>query len=77
MDDSENKKSNEELFDEKVEAAAKECGVELTEAQIAKLKEAATPSRGETGELTDEELEAVAGGDLKDKLKKKIKELLF
>ena len=28
-------------------------------------------------ELSDEELEAVAGGDLKDKLKRKIKELLF
>ena len=28
-------------------------------------------------ELTDEELEAVAGGDLKDKLKRRIKEMLF
>ena len=28
-------------------------------------------------ELTDEELEAIAGGDLKEKLKSKIKELLF
>lgn len=29
------------------------------------------------GELTDEELAGVTGGDLKDKLKRKIKELLF
>ncbi len=28
-------------------------------------------------ELSDEELDKVAGGDLKDKLKKRIKELLF
>ena len=28
-------------------------------------------------ELTDEELEAVAGGDVKDKLKRRIKEMLF
>ncbi len=75
MDDSGNKKSNTELSDEKIEAAAKECGLELTEEQLAKLKEASP--REEKGELTDEELEAVAGGDLKDKLKKKIKELLF
>ena len=28
-------------------------------------------------ELSDEDLEAVAGGDLKDKLKRRIKEMLF
>ena len=39
----------------------------------AELSDEARPD----GELSDEDLEAVAGGDLKDKLKRKIKELLF
>ena len=44
---------------EEVEAAAKECGLELTAEKLAKLEEAL---RGKKGELTDEELAGVAGG---------------
>ena len=44
---------------EEVEAAAKECGLELTAEKLAKLEEAL---RGKKGELTDDELAGVAGG---------------
>ena len=44
---------------EEVEAAAKECGLELTEEKLAKLEKAL---REKKGELTDEELAGVAGG---------------
>ena len=44
---------------EEIEAAAKECGLELTAEKLAKLEEAL---RGKKGELTDEELAGVAGG---------------
>ena len=49
---------------EEVEAAAKECGLELTEEKLAKLKEALYGKKGELtdGELADEMLDAVAGG---------------
>ena len=46
---------------EEVEAAAKECGLELTAEKLAKLEEAL---RGKKGELTDEELAGVAGGGI-------------
>ncbi len=46
---------------EEVEAAAKECGLELTAEKLAKLEEAL---RGKKGELTDEELAGVAGGGM-------------
>ena len=40
---------------EEIEAAAKECGLELTAEKLAKLEEVL---RGKKGELTDEELAA-------------------
>ena len=64
---------NEELLEklrraktaEEVIALGKEYGKELTEEQAKELLEM---TGNATGELSDEELEAVAGGDIWDKL---------
>ena len=58
---------------EELIALAKENGVEIAPEKAEELFE----QMNANGELSDEELDNVSGGDLKDKLKKKIKEMLF
>ena len=58
---------------EELIALAKENGVEIAPEKAEELFE----QMNANGELSDEELDQVSGGDLKDKLKKKIKEMLF
>lgn len=58
---------------EELIALAKENGVEIAPEKAEELFE----QMNANGELSDEELDNVSGGDLKDKLKTKIKELLF
>ena len=54
-------------------ALAKENGIEIAPEKAKELFE----QMNANGELSDEELDQVSGGDLKDKLKTRIKEMLF
>ncbi len=54
-------------------ALANESGIEIAPEKAQELFDQINSNC----ELSDEELDKVAGGDLKDKLKKRIKELLF
>ena len=58
---------------EELLALAKENGVEIAPEKAKELFE----QMNANGELSDEELDQVSGGDLKDKLKTRIKEMLF